>query len=161
MAANLIPDQYLERVIEIAINAVGIYWRMAGHPLTGKFLQTLEAKKVKFSDRIEIQMLMQVYGPINSAGIKPERVPYRRGSGATRSKLIDGFKRYARLRFGASRKEAERIAHAIATKWKKEGMKGTGWLDKAVKDIDSQVEALLATAIEEIYTSSVEQALKT
>jgi hypothetical protein len=62
---------------------------------------------------------------------------------------------YAKLRFNANDKEAERIAFAIARKHKKFGMPldgKTGAVDNAIKDSSDEVQALISDALENLIS---------
>jgi hypothetical protein len=60
---------------------------------------------------------------------------------------------YAKLRFNANDKEAERIAFAIARKHKKFGMPldgKTGAVEKGIKESSDEVEALISEALTKV-----------
>jgi hypothetical protein len=86
-------------------------------------------------------------------GVPANRIPFSQGSGAKSSKYIDGLKMYAKLRFNANDKEAERIAFAIAHKHKKFGMpldKKTGAVEQGIKESSEEVEALISEALTQV-----------
>lgn len=153
--ATLIEDEILEAVIRLALDALAIHWRTQGHELTGNLIRKIEPVVRKRARSIDIEVYMPIYGPVRNVGIRPERVPFRRGSGARRSKFIEGLKRYAMLRMGASRRDAERIAFAIATKRKKEGFPGSGWLDDATGEIDTQAAELISLSVDETLRATI------
>jgi hypothetical protein len=120
-------------------------WRLKGHPLNGAFEKSLEAKTSKIQGGIKIDILGNEYGIYVSKGVSSDKIPYSRGSkrGGT-SKYIQGLKSYVQMRMGISdEREALGIAFAIAEKHKKEGMKGSGFLqivsDKYLLEIEGLV----------------------
>lgn len=158
--AVLIEDRVLDKLVELAINALRLYWRRKGHELTGNFIKKIEPILRKRFRSTDIDFFMPVYGPIRNVGIRPERVPYTRGSGRRRSKFIQGLTKYAMLRLGASRKMAERIAHAIATKRKKTGFPGSGWLDEALEAMDPFITDILQLSVDETLRALINQTVK-
>ena len=115
-------DETLEKIFEIVKLQWGKEIRAQGHSLTGSLEKSLEAKNIKVLKGFIIDFYANSYGNIIDAGTKPNRIPFNEGSGAKTSKYIDGLKDFAMKRFGASDKEAQGIAFAIAKTQKKEGM---------------------------------------
>lgn len=153
--AILVEDSILEAVIRLAMDALAIHWRANGHELTGAFIRKIEPVVRKRARSTDIEVYMPTYGPVRNVGIRPERVPFRRGSGAKRSKFIDGLRRYAMLRMGVSRKEAERVAFAIASKRKKEGFPGSGWMDDATEEISRESAELIGMSVDETLRATI------
>lgn len=114
-----------DNIARRAIQAIGEEWMKQGHDLTGKFRESI-AYKIRTeggSTFIDITDGTESgYGVILNKGVPAERIPYNPGSGAGKSKYITGLANYAKLRMGASDKDAVSIAFAIATKHKREGM---------------------------------------
>ena len=138
-------------------------WTKQGHHLTGAFEKAMyyeieqgESITIKFYDGTE-----RGYGAILNRGVPAERIPFYPGSGRKYSKYIAGLARYAKLRMGASDKDALSIAFAIAYKHKAEGMptrdssrysstgKRTEFVQDSTKDIDQVVEKYMKQIIVE------------
>lgn len=94
-----------------------------GHNLTGFLSDSIVYKVTEIPDGFKASIYVQDYGiPLNT-GVKANRIPYMRGSGAGKSKYIEGLTQFALLRHLASNlREAKQVAFAIANKHKKEGM---------------------------------------
>ena len=100
-----------------------------------------------------IEFTLLDYGMILNYGVPANRIPYSPGSGAKSSKYIDGLKLYAKLRFNANDKEAERIAFAIARKHKKFGMPldgKIGAVQNGLDDSKQEVEELINEALTQV-----------
>ena len=108
----------------------------AGHVETGE-LRNSVAAKVDLSQIPAIELEFRSYGVTLSDGLPGSRVPYRRGSGAPSNAMIEGVAAWARRRGFSNPNQA---AFAIAEKWKREGRKGSGWLDAAVKGTREEVQ---------------------
>ena len=93
-----------------------------GHNLTGKLIKSVSFKIEYTPQGIAILFFMEDYGAILNKGVKANRIPFTVGSGAKKSKYIDGLKRYAQLRFFVDEKKALQIAFAIAHAHKRDGM---------------------------------------
>jgi len=126
-----------------------------GHNLTGRLVASV-AYEIKYTQAdVSIIFSMEDYGLILNKGVAANRIPYTSNSGAPRSKYIEGLKRYARLRFGASEKEATRIAFAIANAQKRDGMptrksyrfsktgKRTEFIEEVLQDSQNEILRLL------------------
>lgn len=108
----------------------------AGHVETGE-LRNSVAARVDLSQLPAIELEFRSYGVVLSDGLPGSRVPYQRGSGASSNEMISAVRAWARRR-GFS--NPDQAAFAIAEKWKKEGRKGSGWIDDAVRDTREGVQ---------------------
>ena len=95
-------------------------WQSQGHDLTGKFREGMTYQIKNTADSTFIFILDNTdsgYGKIINEGVRADQIkyPYARAR-------IRGLTMYAKLRMGASDKDAVSIAFAIATKHAKEGM---------------------------------------
>lgn len=95
--------------------------REQGHILTGNLERSIQVEIKEDVNRISFLIYLEEYGLNIDRGIRPENIPFSRGSGASTSKYIDGLKRFWMLR-GLSPKEAVRASFATANKHKQEGM---------------------------------------
>lgn len=137
---------------ELIKRAVADQWILKGHSLTGNYERSLEWEVTQEGDKIIGTLWGNHYGPIMNRGVRPERIPYSRGSGAGTSKYITGLINYVQLRMGIGGKEGRSIAFAIANKHKQKGILGSEFLDIAIRDsqreIDEEVSKLINKLID-------------
>lgn len=157
----------IQKIADLAKDAVIIAWRAQGHELTGKAAQELETRIVETTNGVTIDGFVVDYMVPNNTGVIPSRIPYSPGSGAGSSKYIDGLINYVKLRMGKSDKEAKSIAFAIASKHKREGMptkasarfsstgKRTGFIDEALDGKEAEFAVLIELAVEEAVNVTV------
>jgi hypothetical protein len=168
-------DSIIQQIADLAIQAVAIAWRAQGHELTGNAVRQMETKITKTAQGYQIDGYVTDYMASLNTGVPASRIPYSPGSGARSSKYIQGLMDYAKRRMGASDKEAQKIAFAIASRHKREGMptkasarysstgKRTQFIQDALQDKEAQFAELIERAVEEsfnvIFTSSLQNAL--
>jgi len=153
-------ENIAEQIGKLALQAIAIEWRNQGHNLTGKAVSEMETLVIQTAKGYTIEGYLNDYMAYLNTGIPANRIPYSPGSGARRSKYIEGLQRYAKMRMGASDKEALSIAFAIASKHKREGMptrgsarfsntgKRTGFVEEALKGKEAEFEALILQWVE-------------
>lgn len=102
------------------------------------------------------------YGFILNDGVKPGRIPYRRGSGAKSSKFIDSLVLYFKSK-GLNEKEAKSAAFATAMVQKKEGMstKGSkrfskngrrqGFIDHVIENKEAKIDKIATDGMDNIF----------
>jgi hypothetical protein len=142
-----------EQVGEVVKKAVKQAFIMQGRSLTGALVNSIDYSVNATVTSAFIEFTLLDYGMILNYGVPANRIPFSPGSGAKSSKYIDGLKMYAKLRFNANDKEAERIAFAIAHKHKKFGMpldKKTGAVEEGIKESSDEVEALISEALTKV-----------
>jgi len=142
-----------EQVGEVVKKAVKQAFIMQGRTLTGALVNSIDYSVNATVTSAYIEFTLLDYGMILNYGVPANRIPYSPGSGAKSSKYIDGLKMYAKLRFNANDKEAERIAFAIARKHKKFGMpldKKTGAVEKGLDESKEEVEELINEALTQV-----------
>jgi hypothetical protein len=142
-----------EQVGEVVKKAVKQAFIMQGRTLTGALVNSIDYSVNATVTSAFIEFTLLDYGMILNYGVPANRIPFSPGSGAKSSKYIDGLKMYAKLRFNANDKEAERIAFAIARKHKKFGMPldgKTGAVEKGIKESSDEVEALISEALTKV-----------
>jgi hypothetical protein len=142
-----------EQVGEVVKKAVKQAFVMQGRTLTGALVNSIDYSVNATVTSAYIEFTLLDYGMILNAGVPASRIPFSPGSGAKSSKYIDGLKLYAKLRFNANDKEAERIAFAIAHKQKKFGMpldRKTGAVEKGLNESKEEVEALISEALTKV-----------
>jgi hypothetical protein len=142
-----------EQVGEVVKKAVKQAFIIQGRSLTGALVNSIDYSVNATVTSAFIEFTLLDYGMILNYGVPANRIPYSPGSGAKSSKYIDGLKLYAKLRFNANHKEAERIAFAIARKHKKFGMpldKKIGAVQNGIDDSKDEVEALISEALTEV-----------
>lgn len=157
----MLDKQILEQIASLALQAVAIEWKAQGHNLTGKAIRELETRIIEKANSTIIEGYVIDYMATTNQGVPASRIPYNPGSGARSSKYIDGLIDYVKRRMGKSEREAQRIAFAIASKHKREGMptkasrrfsktgKRTGFIEQALDDIEPQLAQLIEQGIEE------------
>ena len=142
-----------EEVGEVVKKAVKQAFIMQGRSLTGALVNSIDYSVNATVTSAFVEFTLLDYGMILNYGVPANRIPYSPGSGAKSSKYIDGLKMYAKLRFNANDKEAERIAFAIARKHKKFGMpldKKTGAVEKGLEESKEEVEELINEALTQV-----------
>ncbi|MFV0141001.1 hypothetical protein [Empedobacter falsenii] len=102
------------------------------------------------------------YGFILNDGVKPNRIPYRRGSGAKSSKYIDSLVLYFKSK-GLNDKDAKSAAFATAMVQKKQGMstkaskrfskngRRQGFLDHVIKNKESKIDKIATDGMDDIF----------
>jgi hypothetical protein len=142
-----------EQVGEVVKKAVKQAFIIQGRSLTGALVNSIDYSVNATVTSAFIEFTLLDYGMILNYGVPANRIPFSPGSGAKSSKYIDGLKMYAKLRFNANDKEAERIAFAIAHKHKKFGMpldKKTGAVEEGIKESSDEVEELISEALTQV-----------
>lgn len=150
---NDIYQKLGEQVGEVVKKAVKQAFVMQGRTLTGALINSIDYSVNATVTSAFVEFTLLDYGMILNYGVPANRIPFSPGSGAKSSKYIDGLKLYAKLRFNANDKEAERIAFAIAHKHKKFGMpldKKTGAVEKGLADSKDEVESLISEALTKV-----------
>lgn len=153
MPALFFMQPLFEAIAEEVNQKLIDYWEMQGHLMTdSRFVRELE---YQLKDK-GIEGFSVGYARYVNRGTPAEKVPYQRGSGAGKSKYIQGLIRYVENRMGLQDKEAVSVAFAIANKHKKEGMptdasrqysqtgQRTNFLDSAFEELerDGTIERL-------------------
>jgi hypothetical protein len=168
MYISMIDQAAIQAIARTAKEAVVIEWRRQGHELTGKAAQSIEEQVTTAANATRIDFYIQDYMANINQGVPSNRIPYTPGSGAKSSKYIQGLTRYARLRFGADRKEAERIAFAIARTHLREGLpslkskrfsstgRRTGFIEEGLDKNEDKISQLIENAVEQTYRALIE-----
>ena len=142
-----------EQVGEVVKKAVKQAFIIQGRSLTGALVNSIDYSVNATVNSAFVEFTLLDYGMILNYGVTADRIPYSPGSGAKSSKYIDGLKLYAKLRFNANDKEAERIAFAIARKHKKFGMPldgKIGAVQNGLDDSKQEVEELINEALTQV-----------
>ena len=147
--------------------------REQGHTLTGKFeaglgyviQRTPEKVSIIGTDEAGVAKFLDVYTP-------PGRIPFSPGSGAGRSRFIDGLTDYAEKRFGLSGKEAVSAAFAMAHTMRREGKstinahrysktgKRTGVITDVLQENEEAIIGLIKEAVGEMINVQITNLLK-
>jgi hypothetical protein len=163
----------VQQIADLALQSIAIAWRAQGHELTGSAVRDMETRIVQTAKGYTIEGYLNDYMASLNTGVPASRIPYSPGSGRPRSKYIAGLQRYAKMRMGVSDKEALRIAFAIASKHKREGMptrassrfsstgKRTGFVDAALEGKEKEFEALIFAGVNEAFSVYFENFIKT
>lgn len=155
-----------EKIGEIAVEYVRNEYAAQGHTLTGDLLDSIEAKVKATNTGAIIEGYLLDYGvPVNT-GVPSTNIRYNpnKRTGAKVSNYIAGLQMFAELRFRVPKKEALRIAFAIARKHKKEGMptrnskkySSTGRRTGAIQEGLQKAEQKIEDLITEVTTAYIE-----
>jgi hypothetical protein len=153
-------QKQLTAIAEKVVELIQQEWAAQGHRLTGAFEERITFDFlvegtdtiINFRDTTDRR-----YGKIINAGVRPDQIryPFARAR-------IEGLINYAKMRMGASDKDAVSIAFAIATKHKQEGMplpgterysttgKRTQFVEDATRELQPIIEQYMADAIREV-----------
>jgi pyruvate/2-oxoglutarate dehydrogenase complex dihydrolipoamide dehydrogenase (E3) component len=168
----MLETAIVEKIANLALQAVAIEWKNQGHNLTGNAIQQLETRIIAGGDII-IQGYVVDYMANLNAGVTAANIPYSPGSGARSSKYIAGLIEYAKRRMLVGDREAKAIAFAIASRHKREGLptkassrfsksgKRTGFIEIALDDIEPKLAALIEQGVEESINFVLESFFKT
>ena len=167
----MLETAIVQKIANLALQAVAIEWKAQGHNLTGNAIQQLETRIVAGSDIIIQGYVVDYMANLNS-GVTAANIPYSPGSGARSSKYIAGLIDYVKRRMGKSDREAKSIAFAIASKHKREGMpskasarfsstgKRTGFIEAALDGVEPELARLIERGVEESINFVLESFFK-
>ena len=113
--------EIIEIISDLIKQDISTKLKEQGHNNTGSLLNSISYKITQTADSIITDFYMNNYGNIVDFGVRANRIPYRRGSGAKKSKYIDGLINYFQSK-GLSDAESKRAAFATATIHKRDGM---------------------------------------
>jgi hypothetical protein len=159
-------NEAADRLLSYAARAVKKELAEQGHRLTGSLERTTRIDIQSAPDQITGRVVMNEYFAYLERSLPANRVPYRRGSGAKRSKVVEALERYWKLR-GLAPKEARSATFATLNKWKQEGRptrasfrfskngRRTGFLEAAINDITGNAQDILLGEA----TNEIEKAL--
>ena len=150
-------EKFMFEALTIAESLLRTEYIAQGHVNRGRLINDME-KEVRSIGRLVVgELLVNDYARVLETGVRPGNIPYRRGSGATRSRYIQGLWRYF-LSKGLGRKEALGAAFATATIHKREGMPTRRSLafsknGRRTKAIENAFNPRNLKKVEEIFTS--------
>lgn len=113
--------EIIEIISDLIKQDISTKLKEQGHNNTGSLLNSISYKITQTADSIITDFYMNNYGNIVDFGVRANRIPYRRGSGAKKSKYIDGLINYFQSK-RLSDAESKRAAFATANVHKQEGM---------------------------------------
>ena len=141
-----------------------------GHYNTGKLHDSIEYTIEIKGDKVTATMESEDYGLSMEFGVKAANIPYSRGSGAPRSKYIEGLISFFESK-GLGESEAKGAAFATANKHKQEGLptrasfafstngRRTGFasttLEKDIEEVARTIEEVTGMRIELNLTPKV------
>ena len=155
-----------ERLLSYAVRAVRKELSDQGHTLTGSLSRSVATDIQSGEEQITGRISMNEYFAYLERRLPANRVPYRRGSGAKRSKVVEALERYWKLR-GLAPKEARSATFATLNKWKQEGRptrasfrfskngRRTGFLEATIDEINANAQDILLGEA----TNEIEKAL--
>lgn len=134
-----------------------------GHRDTGELINSVGARVSEISDGLIGEISFLEYGLAQDTGIKANKIPFKMGSGAGRSKYIDAITAWVKRKgIEADAKKAKGIAFAIAKTHKgTAGKAGTGmhskggsfapekqgWFSETLSEIEPQIERVIEEAV--------------
>jgi len=142
--------------------AFGQELREQGHYLTGGLERSINGEISEVGNVAQLEGTAANYSVFLDAGVTPEKVPFKQGSGAGHSKYIDGLITYFKLR-GLSDKEAERAAFATAKVQKNEGMPTKGsyaysknnerklFIERTENKVGTEVNSIVSDGLDEMF----------
>ncbi len=145
----------VEKITKLLIQKIADEWTLAGHALSGSFIESLESYVQENDKEIVIDIWGNEYGIYMSEGVTPDRIPYtsRKGTRGKRggtSKYITGLQNYVKMRLGISdEREALGIAFAIAEKHKENGIIGSGFLEEVTKKHNDAIQQEISNYLDE------------
>lgn len=157
-------ETLLNSIGEVVKKAVIYNFKLQDHVMTGDLIDTINYKIQTTDIGGRVDFYLNDYGMYQNYGVTPSQIkkPYARPR-------IEGLQRFAKLKLGISdEKEALRVAFAIATKHKEEGMptndsksmgKKTGAINDALKDTEKEVAELIEKAMTEVITTLISDTL--
>lgn len=113
--------EIIEIISDLIKQDISTKLKEQGHNNTGSLLNSISYKITQTADSIITDFYLNNYGNIVDFGVRANRIPYRRGSGAKKSKYIDGLINYFKSK-GLSDAESKRAAFATANVHKQDGM---------------------------------------
>lgn len=113
--------EIIEIISDLIKQDISTKLKEQGHNNTGSLLNSISYKITQTADSIITDFYLNNYGNIVDFGVRANRIPYRRGSGAKKSKYIDGLINYFQSK-GLSDAESKRAAFATANVHKQDGM---------------------------------------
>lgn len=138
------------------VDITGEEFQAQGHNLTGASISSIEYVVEKEGNTWVVEIWHDKHMIYLNTGVPASKIPYSPGSGAESSQFIEELIKWVQLRRIASGfVKAKRIAFAIATTMKREGMptKGAykfsgngrriGWLDYPINKERDEIEELL------------------
>lgn len=173
MNDQIIDTATVQQIASLALQAVATQWKAQGHNLTGNAIQQLETRIVEAGNSTIIEGYIVDYMANINAGVTATNIPYSPGSGARSSKYIAGLIDYVKRRMGKSDREAQKIAFAIASRHKREGMptkasarfsstgKRTGFIEAALEGVEPELAQLIERGVEESINFVLESYFKT
>ena len=168
---QIVSKELLEKIANLAIQAVAIEWRAQGHELTGNAVQQLETRIIERGNDTIIEGYVVDYMAELNEGVPASKIP--RPGTAAYDKLIVDLARYARQRGLTGRQSYEQIARNIARRYLREGKptrasarfsktgKRTGFIEQALNDIEPELAKLIEQRVEESINFVIESFFKT
>lgn len=118
-----------------------------GHAGSGVLLRSIVGRVLPIPEGDQLQGKSLHYAQILNKGVRPERVPFREGSGAKSSQFITGLTNYF-LKKGLRPAEAKSAAFATAKKMKEHGMPTPGSFKYSKNGYRTRFIELVSSAIE-------------
>jgi hypothetical protein len=97
-----------------------------GHRATGRLASSIEYNVTVYANSLALEISYLEYGRYVETGVRADRIPYGKKTGAKTSKYIQALIEWVKIKGIASGLEATGMAFGIARKHKQEGMPTRG-----------------------------------
>lgn len=123
----VLTDKHIAGLKAMLNKALLDEWKAQGHHMTGAVVQRIEYEVERTFGAFAIVGRMPAYGGYIQEGVQAGNIPFAPGSGAGKSKYIEGLMAYVEKRMGISDLQTKKsVAFAIAHTQKREGMPTRG-----------------------------------
>ena len=166
----MLETALIEKIANLALQAVAIEWKNQGHNLTGNAIQQLETRIVQAGNNTIILGYMVDYMAELNEGTKAKDIP--RPGTAEYDRLIVKLSDYARKRGMQGKRTYEQIAQAIVSTWYRGGRptkasarfsstgKRTGFIEAALDGVEPELAQLIERGVEESINFVLESFFK-
>jgi hypothetical protein len=139
-----------------------------GHRATGRLIESIEYNVNAFVDGLELQVSYLRYGAIVNNGVRANRVPYGKKTGAKTSQYIQALIKWVKVKGIAQGLEAKGVAFAIAKKQAQVGIptpksvafalngRRVGFQDYVVDTQQKQIEEALQGGLETTVSAQLD-----
>ena len=139
----------LTEIAEFAKSKLIEYWTAAGHPTWGRFVDNMKHEITENAGDFNIKIISMQYGIFMNYGVRPERVKRSRA-------YISGIFAWVQKKLGVSdEKEARRITWFIGEKHKRDGIPGSGFIDKMRAETDAEIDKMVRKQLNDNITKII------
>lgn len=154
-------SQFADHIGRVAVEELKLVFASQGYRFTGELIRSVEHVVRKTMEAVDVSILFNFYGRFLVEGVPANRI--RSPFAPPRIRALTAW---SEKKFSVSRKEAERIAYAIARKHSQlgfplpmSGRKRTGAVEMVIEKITPDIEAFVASYVTERINAEVANAL--